>query len=40
MDEIYHGCAKEYKDALHVLTKKMKNVLFQPLIVFRKIHTT
>ena len=37
MDEVYHGCAKEYKDGLHALVKKMKNVLFQLLIVFGKI---
>ena len=36
MDEIYHGCAKGYKDGLMFLSKKMKNVLLKPLIFFLK----
>ena len=39
MDKIYHGCAIGYLDGLHVVIKKMKNVLFQLPIVFGKIDT-
>ena len=40
MDKIYHGCTIGYLDGLHLVIKKMKNVLFQPPIVFGKIRKT
>ena len=36
MDKIYHGCTIGYLDGLHLVIKKMKNVLFQPLIVLER----
>ena len=39
MDEIYHGCAKGYKDGLHVLIKKDKKCLIPTTDCFRKIYT-
>ena len=36
MDEIYHGCAKEYKDGLHVLIKKDEKCLISTTNCFQK----
>ena len=36
MDEIYHGCAKGYKDELHVLIKKDEKCLIPTTDCFWK----
>ena len=39
MAKMYHGCRKGHVDGSHFLIKKVKNVLFQPPVVFGKTRT-